>query len=159
MSAAFARPDEAWLVERIRSSGQYIAELALVATLGEDIVGHVMISGAELQQGAAAVPIAILAPLAVAPAHQGCGFGSTLVRTACAAANQRGEPLVVLEGNPAYYARFGFEPAYLHGIELPLPSWAQREAGQVLRLDAYEPDLRGPVVYPPAFDEVADRPG
>ena len=64
---------------------------------------------------------------------------------------------MVLEGDPAYYARFGFEHAKPLGIELPLPDWAPSEAGQVALLDAYDaddPSLRGAAVYPAAFDGV-----
>ncbi len=93
----------------------------------------------------------LLSPLAVLPVRQGAGIGGALVRAAVAAADRRDEPLVVLEGSPAYYRRFGFEPSYEHGIDLPLPDWAPREAGQVARLTRYDPTLTGTVVYPPAF--------
>jgi putative acetyltransferase len=75
--------------------------------------------------------------------------------TARAAA--RGEPFVVLEGSPAFYGRLGFEPAAAYGLELPLPSWAPPEAAQVLRLRADAEIPRGRVVYPPAFDLVAEH--
>lgn len=61
-------------------------------------------------------------------------------------------PLIVLEGAPGYYARFGFEPAIDHGITLPLPDWAPPEAAQVLRLTNDDPALRGRVNYPASFD-------
>ena len=67
-----------------------------------------------------------------------------------------GAPLIVLEGDPAYYSRFGFEHSVPLGITMRLPEWASPEAAQVLRLGAYEPSVRGAVVYPPAFDDVAD---
>ena len=72
-------------------------------------------------------------------------------------AEAAGEPLVVLEGNPAFYGPLGFEPAAGYGIELPLPSWAPPEAAQVMRLRAYDAGVRGRVVYPAAFEEVAER--
>ena len=61
------------------------------------------------------------------------------------------------KGVPAYYGRFGFEPAPAHGIHIKLPSWAPPEAAQVLRLKNYDPSIRGQVVYPPAFDGVTDN--
>jgi putative acetyltransferase len=61
--------------------------------------------------------------------------------------------MVLVEGDPAYYGRFGFEPAYECGIELPLPDWAPREAGQIMPLSAYDPGLVGTVIYPSYFDE------
>jgi putative acetyltransferase len=65
--------------------------------------------------------------------------------------------MVVLEGAPSYYGRFGFEPATAHGIHIDLPAWAPPEAAQVLRLAAYDPDWRGRIVYPPAFDDVTEH--
>ena len=50
VSAAFASEGEADLVEAIRASPEYVAEMALVATITGDVVGHVMISGAVLRR-------------------------------------------------------------------------------------------------------------
>jgi putative acetyltransferase len=80
-----------------------------------------------------------------------------LVRTVTARAGALGEPVVVLEGNPAFYGRLGFEPAAEYGLTMPLPSWAPPEAAHVLRLAGDDPPPRGQVVYPPAFDIVTDR--
>jgi putative acetyltransferase len=96
--------------------------------------------------------------LAVHPDFQGTGFGTALVRAVPARADESGEPLVVLEGAPGYYGRFGFEPSAPHGIEiLTLPSWAPPEAAQILRLSSYDPTIRGRVVYPPAFAPFAEQ--
>jgi putative acetyltransferase len=64
----------------------------------------------------------------------------------------------VHEGSPTYYARFGFEPTAARGNELPLPSWAPADAAQVLRHTGVAETMRGRVVYPPAFDAVAEAP-
>ncbi len=147
---AFGSDGEADLVEAIRASPEYIARLALVAVVGGEVVGHVMISGATLRTSTGDRPIVMLAPLAVAAAHRRVGIGGALVRAVTDLA--RDEPLIVLEGDPAYYSRFGFEHAAPLGIDLPLPDWAPSEAGQVLRFATSDPTLRGTVVYPPAFD-------
>ena len=84
----------------------------------------------------------MLSPLAVAPDRQRQGVGSALVRAVTQRADERGEPLVVLEGAPAYYGRLGFEPADPLGIHITLPDWAPPEAAQVMRLRAYEPSVR-----------------
>ncbi len=155
--AAFGSDVEADLVERIRAAPEYVPEMSLVAEIDGEIVGHVMISGASLRHAAGDRRIVMLSPLAVDPAHQRAGIGGALVRSVAAIANQLGEPLVVLEGSPQYYPRFGFEPAARHGLVLSLPGWAPPEAAQVLRLDGYDaadPTLRGVVVYPAAFDGV-----
>ena len=53
------------------------------------------------------------------------------------------QPLVVLEGNPLYYGRFGFEHSRRYGIEIDLPSWAPPEAAQVLRDSEVRPSETG----------------
>jgi putative acetyltransferase len=154
VEAAFGSKTEARLVERIRSSPNFVSELSLVAEFDNQVVGHVMISFVGLVSIDTSRRIASLSPLAVTPAFQGRGIGSALVREVTARADERGEPLVVLEGSPAFYGRLGFEHAVPHGIKITLPSWAPAEAAQVLRLRGYDPALRGRVVYPPAFDDV-----
>lgn len=152
VTRAFGSPAEARLVAAIRDSREYIAEMALVATHDNAVVGHVMISRCTLLDDVRERTIVMLSPLAVDPSVQGSGIGGLLIRTVTAIADERGEPLVVLEGNPRYYARFGFEAASGHDIEMPLPDWAPVEAAQVLRLTADDPGIRGRVVYPASFD-------
>lgn len=157
VESAFGSPAEARLVEAIRSSEFAIAELSLVAERDGRVVGHTMISLAEVDDGADRHPIAMLSPLAVDPDEQRQGIGSRLVRTVTTRAAARGEPCVVLEGSPAFYGRLGFEPAADYGLALPLPSWAPPEAAQVLRLSAVMPVPRGRVIYPAAFDVVDEH--
>jgi putative acetyltransferase len=154
VAAAFGSAAEARLVEAIRASPNFVPTLSLVAELDGQIVGHVMVSFAALHDDGTQHRIATLSPLAVAPGFQGRGVGSGLVREVTKRADDQGEPLVVLEGSPTYYLRFGFEHSVPHGIRIDLPSWASPEAAQVLRLRSYDPSIRGRVVYPPAFDEV-----
>ena len=156
VAEAFGSPVEAKLVESIRASPEFLPELSLVAELGEQVVGHVMISYATLRNGETAKPIAMLSPLAVFPQFQRLGVGSALVKEVTRRADDRGEPVVVLEGSPVFYGRLGFEYSVPYGIHLTLPSWAPAEASQILRLTNYSASLRGLVVYPAAFDEATD---
>jgi putative acetyltransferase len=156
VAAAFGSPTEAGLVEAIRASPEFLPELSLVADVGRQVAGHVMISHATIRDGEVSHRIAMLSPLAVAPQFQRRGVGSALVREVTRRADDSGEPLVVLEGNPVFYGRLGFEYSVPYGIHLTLPSWAPAEASQVLRLRNYTPSIRGLVIYPAAFDEVAD---
>lgn len=99
----------------------------------------------------------MLSPLAVLPADQGVGIGSQLVRAVLDVAESRSEPIVILEGDPRYYGRLGFEHAGTYGIKIHLPEWAPPEAAQVKLLDGFDPDdptLRGTVIYPAAFDDL-----
>jgi len=149
---------EARLVAAIRASENYRPGLALVAELDGEIVGHVMVSFVGLDDGDTVHRVPSLSPLAVAPRCQRAGIGSALVREVVRRADAAGDPFVVLEGDPRYYSRLGFEHSVPHGIDITLPSWAPPEAAQVLLLTHHDPALRGRVVYPPAFDEATEHP-
>jgi len=153
---AFGSPNEAKLVAAIRESQNFVPEWSLVATADERVIGHVMVSHMTLRDGVVERRVAGLSPLAVDPDRQGHGVGSALVRAVVAEVDAAGEPLIVLEGSPWYYPRFGFEYAVPLGITINLPDWAPAEAAQVVRLSNYDPSIRGVVVYPPAFDLVAE---
>ena len=73
------------------------------------MVGHVLAAPGRLDGRASAV--AGVAPVCVAPAHQGKGTGCALMRELIRTAEARAWPLLVLLGEPAFYGRFGFEPA------------------------------------------------
>ena len=155
VAAAFESDVEAQLVDRIRASPEYVPEMALVAEVEGEIVGHVMVSHAVIRNDDGDRRISMLSPLAVHPEHQRSGIGSTLVGASLSVAEARSEPMVILEGSPAYYGRLGFEHSIRYGIETHLPKWAPPEAAQVMRLSSFDPDdpsLRGTVVYPAAFD-------
>jgi putative acetyltransferase len=151
---AFGSAAESKLVRDVRASEFYWPELALVATLGDTVVGHVMISGAELRSVDGGTTIAMLSPLAVSPKYQRQGIGGALVRAACAVADDRGEPMVILQGSPAYYGRFGFVPSADHDIAMDLPDWAPSEAAQVLCLATWNGQHTGQLILPPAFDDL-----
>lgn len=115
VEAAFGSPDEARLVEGLRSSAGYLPELALVGEEDAEVVGHVMFTLTELVDGTS---ILMLSPLAVRPDRQRTGIGTALVREGLRVSAERTEPLVIVEGDPLYYSRFGFvagSPAYVEG--------------------------------------------
>ncbi len=133
-----------------------------------EVVGYVLLSHAEVEQdppgarlgGAAAddAPsprthtVAVLSPLATRPDRQGRGIARALVDAALATARARGEAMVVLEGNPALYARFGFVAAADLALRRPSERIPER-AFQVVVLDddAVASMLPGRLVYPRAF--------
>ena len=156
LDAAFPVPEgaehspEADLVDGLRADGDLLPELTFVAELDGDVAGYVACSRATMGDG----PSVGLGPLAVRPALQRGGIGSALVAAVVATAEQRGEPSVVLLGDPAYYGAFGFETAAPLGVGSPGP-WEDRYF-QVLRLRAWRPGLAGPFRYAAAFDRLPD---
>lgn len=150
--AAFATGAEADLVEAVRDSPGFVPSLSLVACLGEEMVGHLLLSYVTLETGDGPEGALELAPMAVTPDHQGEGIGSALVIAGLDAAEVREEPLVLVLGHPWFYPRFGFRPSTAYGIVPPRP--VPEAAFMVKPLTTYRSSLRGRVVLPPAFDAV-----
>jgi putative acetyltransferase len=151
---AFNDAPTAELVRLIRESPNYIPELSLVATEGTKVLGHIMLHHLNLDDGRETHQVVSLSPVAVFPEVQKRGIGSALIRAGVEKADAMGEPLIVLEGSPAYYPRFGFAPAKGFGVSIDLPRWAPEEAAMVSPLSHYDSRVRGKVIYPPAFDRV-----
>lgn len=126
------------------------SRVALVAELDSLIVGHVQLSRGWLDAPRELVDVLVLSPLATTPRHQRTGIGSELVRAALSAAGELRAPLVFLEGVPAFYPRFGFEPGRPLGFTPPSTRIPDR-AFLVARLPAYQPWMSGAFVYPDAF--------
>jgi len=140
--------DVARLTGELRASEWYEAELSFVAEEGGAVVGHVMNTWNWLEGGSP--HLLQLSPLGVLPEHQRRGHGSALVRASLDAVRARGEPLLLVEGNPTYYGRFGFVRADELGLLPPaeaLYDWAFQVA--VLDDDAALP--QGRVVYSEPF--------
>lgn len=124
--------------------------LSLVAVEADEVVGHVMFSRGRLDAPRQLVAVRSLSPLGVAPRWQRRGVGSALVRAGLREVDERGVPLVFLEGDPRYYSRLGFTQGADHNFRNPslrIPDWAF----QVVRLSAYEPWMTGTFVYSNTF--------
>lgn len=113
-------------------------------------IGHVMLTRGWIDADRALLPCPVLSPLSVLPEHHGAGVGSALVRYAVAQADAAGAPGVVLEGDPRYYSRLGFEPCEDRGVLRPSHGIPEA-AFQWVRCAAYEPWMRGRFVYPDRF--------
>ncbi|MGB2875340.1 MAG: N-acetyltransferase [Gaiellaceae bacterium] len=144
---AFGRKREARMVAEIRLSDCFVPDLSLVAELDGRVVGHVMLSYVGLESEPKR--LLELGPISVAREHQGVGIGSALVREALRRVDLRGEPLVLVLGHPTYYPRFGFRPAAELGITPP--EGIADEAFMAIPLRAYDPAVRGRVVFPAAY--------
>ena len=151
-SAAFGRPDEAALVERVEASDKAVAGLSLVAELDGEVVAHVLFSHVEVLTANGPREVLALGPVAVHPDRQRAGIGSILIEGGLGAADDMGEPLVVVLGSPDYYGRFGFVAGGRVGLEPP--SDFPVASFLALPLAGLDPSIRGKVVYGPAWDGV-----
>jgi len=134
------------LVAAIRASDRFVPELSLIAGSQGQALGHVMSSYVDVEPGSRRV--LQVGPLAVTPSHQRRGIGSALMEETIRIAEERGEPLLLIEGNPKYYERFGFTRADSVGIEPP-PEALGPEYFMIRPLAAYDAAFRGRAIYPP----------
>ena len=110
-AAAFPTDDEAKLVDRLRADAEPL--ISLVATDGEQIVGHILFSPVSLDDDTSVMG---LAPMAVEPGRQRQGIGSALVTAGLERCSAIGIGVVIVLGHPEYYPRFGFAPASTFGV-------------------------------------------
>ena len=148
--AAFETNTEADLVELLHQQASPL--ISLVADDAGSVVGHILFSPAILL-GHPSATIMGLAPMAVLPAHQRVGVGSSLVRAGLEACRQLGLGAVVVLGHANYYPRFGFQPASRFGLrcEYEVPD----EVFMALELEAGTfGGKTGTIRYHPAFAQV-----
>ena len=108
---AFGQDQEANIIDALRSNRA--ALLSLVATLNDQIVGHIMYSPASI---AGKIEGAALGPMAVLPEYQRQGVGTKLVATGNRKLEDAGCPFIIVVGHPEYYPRFGFKSASQHEV-------------------------------------------
>jgi putative acetyltransferase len=138
---AFPTGREADLVDQLRADSD--AVFSLVATVANEVVGHVMFSRMRAPLGTLG-----LGPVAVLPAHRRMGVAAGLIRDGLKRASESGWRGVFVYGNPAYYRRFGFDPSRAVGFSSPyagphLMALALQSAGL--------PSREGRLEYPAAF--------
>lgn len=96
----------------------------------------------------------ILAPLAVASAHQKTGYGALIVRHGLAQLKQQGVKVVLVYGDPEYYGRFGFS-SKAGALFTPSFDLAYPHGWQALRLQANTVDTLAPkrIICVPALEK------
>jgi putative acetyltransferase len=143
---AFGETAEGDIVAAIRGSDRFVPELSLVAVSRSQTLGHVISSYVDIEPGGQRV--LQVGPLAVLPSYQRRGIGSALMQETIRLADERGEPLLLIEGNPRYYERFGFTRADAVGIEPP-PEAHGPQFFMIRPLARYDASIRGQAIYPP----------
>ena len=143
--AAFATAEhsshtEQFIVAALRRSGQLT--VSLVAEQSAAIVGHVAISPVTIDE--ASIGWYGLGPVSVVPLLQGQGIGTQLIEEALNTLRSLGAAGCVVLGEPAYYARFGFEAT----AALTLPG-VPAEYFQALSFEQTVP--QGSVAYHASF--------
>jgi putative acetyltransferase len=146
---AFPSDAEARLVEALR--GKTEPQVSLVA---EDprggVIGHVLFTPVEIRSKLESSTAIGLGPLAVMPERQRAGVGIALARAGLAACAAIEEPVVLVLGDPDYYSRFGFRPAWDFGLHYRAPGPNPAFMVCELRPGALR-GRRGEVVYHAAF--------
>lgn len=108
-------------VDELRSGGNYIPELALVAEEEGKLVGHIMLTKAHIVNEQNQADVLLLAPISVLEQYRHQGIGSALIHMSFKLAREMGFKTVVLVGDPKFYNRFGFKTAAQFGVKSTHP--------------------------------------
>ncbi len=151
---AFGQDNEAKLVDALRSSGNFIPELSLVALLNGEIVGHILFTKIVIRSDTGNTYESLsLAPMAVYRSFQKKGIGSRLVKAGLRKATELGYTSVIVLGHENYYPRFGFKPASRWDIKAPYD--VPDNVCMALELVRNSLDgVNGTVEYPDEFESV-----
>ncbi|WP_018755556.1 GNAT family N-acetyltransferase [Paenibacillus terrigena] len=145
------REDEAKLVDRIRLSEYFIPNLSIVAEINNEIIGHILLSKAEVFDTDMVHEVIVLAPIAVKPGHQNQGIGKQLILEAFNRCKDMGYFIVMLIGHPTYYPKFEFKQARQFGLELTQFEVSD-DVFMVCELKSNElSKIKGELKYPKAF--------
>ncbi len=136
--------EELAIVRGTWSARRGLPLLELVADEGGTVIGHLQAAPGRLD--GIDTPVAGVAPVCVGTSSQGRGIGSALMAALFDDAEDRQWPLLVLLGDPAYYERFGFEPAGPLGLDYA-PAGAGNPHFQARRLTGYRTSLCGDFTY------------
>lgn len=148
---AFETDAEARLVEALRPAADPL--ISLVAQREGTVVGHILFSPVTAERNAKETAAMGLGPMAVLPALQHQGIGSKLVQAGLEACRTLDVDAVFVLGHPAYYPRFGFEPAPEYGLHYQSADFDPYFMAMALQPGALE-GLSGFVHYHPVFDTV-----
>lgn len=136
----FASGTEVQIIEALRAAGALT--VSLVATAGDELVGHVAFSPVTIDDRSGAWYG--LGPISVAPQTQRRGVGSALIVSGLDWLRDLQAGGCVLLGNPDYYGRFGF-------LSDPALTYHGRPNRFFQRLLLNDASMTGDVSFHPAF--------
>lgn len=129
LDASFGEGRHARTCQRLRDGRLPAEGLAFTAVHEGRVVGTVRL----WHVSAGGIPALVLGPLAVDASCRSLGVGAALMEHALAAAKARGHGAVILRGDAAYYARFGFSAEKTGDLALPGPFERERLLAVELR--------------------------
>jgi predicted N-acetyltransferase YhbS len=141
LDACFGANRQSRTCQRLRDGRASAEGLALSVVRQGRLVGTVRL----WHVSAGGKPALMLGPLAVDASCRKLGVGAALMNHVLSAAAARDHGAVILLGDAAYYARFGFSAAKTTGLSLPGPFERERLLGLELRDGALE-DAAGLIV-------------
>lgn len=116
-TAEVSNGNEQDYVIKLRASGNYIPELALVAEESGKLIGYIMLTKTYVSRSNSKFEALLLAPLCIALEQRNLGIGSKLVVEGLKLAKNLGYTTVFVVGNPLFYSRFGFQSSVHFGIK------------------------------------------
>ena len=109
---------------KVREGTDWLPALSFAALDEDDrLVGTIQCWPVALTDGAGRRhPMVMVGPVAVAPGHQGAGYGKALMLASLGALSPEAPLPQVMVGDPEYYGRFwGFTSEHTGGWKLPGP--------------------------------------
>jgi len=129
LDASFGEGRHTRTCQRLRDGRAPADGLAFSAMRNGRLIGTVRL----WHVSAGGIPALVLGPLAVDASCRSLGVGAALMDHALAVAKARGHGAVILRGDDAYYARFGFSAEKTGGLALPGPFEPERLLAVELR--------------------------
>ena len=134
LDACFGANRASRTCQRLRDGRAPAEGLALSVVRQGRLVGTVRL----WHVSAGGKPALMLGPIAVDASCRKLGVGAALMNRALSAATARGHDAVILLGDAAYYARFGFSALKTAKLSLPGPFERERLLGLELREGALD---------------------
>jgi len=119
LRTSFARAEEANLVRDLCIAGDMVLMFAARDEETGTLAGTVAFSRMDVVFAGKTVSAVALAPVAVAPAYRDQGVAEALIQAGLDRLEQEGVVLCFVLGDPAFYARFGFDADFARNFSSP----------------------------------------